>query len=108
MLGPGHRANAALGRALRLLMINLGGTTPGEVSKSVMGQPSRYTFLFGENEEESPWAPLHVDRGLAPDTSAVTLMGVLGTTNVMSRAVTGPVSARRSATPSPSWATTTC
>jgi hypothetical protein len=73
-MGPGWRANATLGRAFRLLLGNIGGATPGEVSKAVMGTPGRYTFCIGENEEQSPWAPLHVDRGLSPEQSAVTLM----------------------------------
>jgi hypothetical protein len=83
MMGPGRRGNATIGRALRLLMLNVGGAEPGTVSKSVHGQPGRYTLCFGEHEEQSPWAPLHVDRGLAAGDSAVTLFGVLGTTNVM-------------------------
>lgn len=82
LFGPGWRANATIGRALRLLMANVGGAIPGEVSKAVMGTPGRYTFCIGENEEESPWTPLHVDRGLERGDSAVTLMGIMSTINV--------------------------
>jgi hypothetical protein len=73
VFGPGWRANATIGRALRLLMINIGGARPGETSMSTFGHPGRYTYCVGENEEASPWPPYHVDRGLGPGTSAVTL-----------------------------------
>lgn len=73
VFGPGHRANATIGRALRLLMINIGGAKPGETSMSTFGHPGRYTYCIGENEEASPWPPYHAERGLAPTASAVTL-----------------------------------
>ncbi len=73
VFGPGYRANATIGRALRLLMINVGGARPGEISMSTFGHPGRYTYCIGEHEEASPWPPYHVDRGLPPDRSAVTL-----------------------------------
>src|SRR3989442_5982883 len=56
VFGPGYRANATIGRALRLLMINIGGARPGEISMSTFGHPGRYTFCIGENEEASPRA----------------------------------------------------
>ena len=71
-LGPGWQANAAIGRALRLVMNNIGGGWPGAVSFAGLGQPGRYTLCLAENEGQSPWAPLHVEAGLAPGTSAVT------------------------------------
>jgi hypothetical protein len=73
VFGPGFRANATIGRALRLLMINVGGARPGEMSMSTFGHPGRYTFCIAEHEEASPWPPYHVSRGLAAGTSAVTL-----------------------------------
>ncbi len=73
VFGPGYRANATIGRALRLLMINVGGARPGEVSMSTFGHPGRYTYCIAENEEVSPWPAYHADIGLAPGTSAVTL-----------------------------------
>ena len=73
LFGPGFRANATIGRALRLIMINLGGARPGEIAMSTFGQPGRYTYCIGEYEEVSPWDPLHVERGLAGVQSAVTL-----------------------------------
>ena len=73
VFGPGFRANATIGRALRLCMINVGGARPGETSMSTFGHPGRYTYCIGEHEEASPWPPYHAGRGLAPGTSAVTL-----------------------------------
>ena len=73
VFGPGYRANATIGRALRLLMINVGGVRPGEISMSTFGHPGRYTYCIAEHEEASPWPPFHATRGLAPSISAVTL-----------------------------------
>src|SRR6266487_3753212 len=73
VFGPGYRANATIGRALRLVMINVGGAKPGETSMSTFGHPGRYTYCIGENEEASPWAPYHVERGIAKGKSAVTV-----------------------------------
>ena len=73
VFGPGYRANATIGRALRLVMINIGGTRPGLVSMSTMGHPGRYTYCIGEHEEASPWEPLHVERGFEATQSTVTL-----------------------------------
>ncbi|WP_089720179.1 hypothetical protein [Candidatus Entotheonella palauensis] len=80
--GPGWQANATIGRALRLLLINVGGAVPGVQDMSVMGQPGKYTMCVGENEEESPWEPLHVERGLQPRQSAVTVVGISGCFNI--------------------------
>jgi hypothetical protein len=82
-LGPGWRANASIGRALRLLIANVGGARPGEVSKSIMGQPGRYTMCIAENEAESPWEPLRVTLGLDDGDSAVSVLGATGTMNVL-------------------------
>jgi len=83
VLGPGWRANASIGRALRLLIANAGGARPAEVSKSIMGQPGRYTMCIAENTAASPWEPLHVTLGLAAGESAVTVLGATGTMNVL-------------------------
>ncbi len=80
VLGPGWRANATLGRAIRLIMLNVGGATPGDVDKSTQGWPGKYTCCIGENEEASPWEPLHVERGFRKDDSTVTVFGVDGST----------------------------
>ncbi|MEO7726877.1 MAG: hypothetical protein ABIS45_06455 [Burkholderiales bacterium] len=78
-LGQGAWANATLGRALRLILQNIGGALPGEMDKATQGQPGKYSFCCAENEEASPWEPLHVERGFAKDTNTVTVGGVLGT-----------------------------
>jgi hypothetical protein len=74
--GPGSRANASVGRALRLALINIGGAVPGEKDMAVAGHPGKYGFCVAENEEESPWEPLHVERGLSGSASAVTVVGI--------------------------------
>lgn len=82
-LGPGHRANAAIGRALRLCMINIGGGRPGTSDMSLLGHPGKFTFCLAEDEDSSPWEPLHVARGLAPEDSAVTIVGTEGPHSVI-------------------------
>jgi hypothetical protein len=73
-LGPGWRANASIGRALRLIMNNLGGGWPGAVSFAGLGQPGRYTLCVAERAHDSPWPPLHVDLGFRPEQSTVTVL----------------------------------
>ena len=72
-LGQGNRANATIGRALQLVVRNVGGGRPGEIDRATLGQPGKYTFCFAEDEAGSPWEPLSVERGLPEGTSAVTL-----------------------------------
>jgi hypothetical protein len=71
VFGSGNRANATIGRAIRLILLNVGGGTPGDLDKSTLGHPGKYTFCIAENEEASPFAPYHVDRGYAPEVSTV-------------------------------------
>jgi hypothetical protein len=85
-LGQGTRPNSTIGRALRLVLQNIGRALPGEMDRATHGQPGKYTFCCAENEAESPWEPLHVERGLAPDESAVTVIGASGTLNMNSHA----------------------
>jgi len=85
-LGPGSWANATLGRALRLLLQNIGGGLPGEMDKATHGQPGKYLFCCAENEAASPWDPLHVERGFAREASTATVVGVLGTWNLNTHA----------------------
>ncbi len=82
-LGPGHRANASIGRALRLCMINIGGGRPGTSDMALLGHPGKFTFCLAEDEETSPFEPLHVARGFAPEDSAVTLIGTEGPHSVL-------------------------
>ena len=78
VLGQGNRANATIGRAIKLLVRNLGGGRPGEVERATFGSPSKYTCCFAEYEEKSPWEPLHVERGFAAGESVVTCFGLEG------------------------------
>jgi hypothetical protein len=78
VLGPGNRANATIGRALQLVVRNVGGGRPGGVDRATLGSPGKYSFCFAENEEDSPWEPLSVARGGAPGASAVTVFGGYG------------------------------
>ena len=72
--GQGWRANAAIGRALQLVLNNVGGAKPAIMDRSTFGSPAKYTFCFGENEEDSPFSPYHVRQGFAADESVVTVM----------------------------------
>ncbi|MBI4204113.1 MAG: hypothetical protein HY527_03730 [Betaproteobacteria bacterium] len=85
-LGQGAWANATIGRALRLILQNVGGARPGEMDRATHGQPGKYTFCCAENEAENPWEPLHVERGFARDSSTVTVVGASGTLNMNSHA----------------------
>ena len=82
MYGPGWRANASIGRAMRLIQLNVGGATPGEGDKSTQGSPAKYSFCFAENEAANPWEPLHVEHGFDPQDSVVTVMAAEGPHNV--------------------------
>lgn len=73
-LGPGWPANAAIGRAVRLVMNNLGGGWPGAVSFAGLGQPARFSLCLAEREGDTPWPPLHVELGYRPDQSTVTVL----------------------------------
>jgi hypothetical protein len=72
--GPGWRASATIGRAMRLTLLNVGGAHPGIGDMSTQGAPSKYSYCVAENEEENPWQPLHVERGFRPDQSTVTVI----------------------------------
>ncbi len=85
-LGEGAWANATLGRALRLVLRNIGGALPGEMDRATHGQPGKYTFCCAENEAGSPWEPLHVERGFGRDQSTVTVVGAEGTLNLNTHA----------------------
>jgi hypothetical protein len=84
VFGPGWRANATIGRAIRLVTLNCLGAQPGLLDRSTQGHPGKYSYCIAELEEENPWEPLHVTRGLAPGTSAVTVFAAEGPHNVLS------------------------
>lgn len=81
-LGPGNIANATIGRALRLILMNVGGAVPGIGDHASLGSPSKYSFCFAEAENESPWAPLHVERGFSKNNSTISVMAVDSPHNV--------------------------
>ena len=85
--GPGYRANAVIGRALRLVIRNVGGLIPGEMDKATLSTPGRYAFCFAENEARSPWEPRHVELGFAASASTVTLTAVRAVYPVMETTV---------------------
>lgn len=82
-LGPGNRANAAIGRAVQFILRNAAGARTGEVDMATLGQPGKYTFCFAENADASPWAPLHVERGFDAAQSVVTVLGVAGNVEIV-------------------------
>src|SRR5262249_26554270 len=88
LFGPGFRANATIGRAIRLIMTTIGGGVPQQADKSTLGNPAKYTCCFAENEAESPWAPLHVERGFAAETSTVTAFGGAAPANIIDKSTT--------------------
>ncbi|HEU4439286.1 MAG TPA: hypothetical protein VFT36_08545 [Methylomirabilota bacterium] len=74
-LGQGHRANAVIGRALRLVLQNVGGARPGHEDRATQGHPGKYSYCLAENEAASPWAPLSEERGFSREVSTVTACG---------------------------------
>ena len=75
IFGPtGGRANAAIGRAIRLILWNIGRAHPGKLIKGTMGHPASWSYCIGEEQALSPWEPMHTDRGIAAADSAVTVM----------------------------------
>jgi hypothetical protein len=81
-MGPGWQANSAIGRAIRLIMLNLGGAAPGDVDKCTQGFVGKFGMCVGENEENSPWEPYHVSLGYDAEESVVTTVGVNASTNI--------------------------
>ena len=81
-MGPGFRGNVTIGRAIRLILLNIGGATPGDIDKCTQGFVGKFSLCLAENEEESPWTPLHVSRGFDRNESVVTVVGVNASTNI--------------------------
>jgi hypothetical protein len=84
VFGPGWRANATIGRAIRLITLNCLGALPGLLDRSTQGHPGKYSYCIAELEEANPWEPLHVTRGLPAGSSAVTVFAAEGPHNVLS------------------------
>jgi hypothetical protein len=80
--GQGFRANVTIGRAVRLVLMNVGGGLPGSGDRATQGSPAKIAYCVAENEAESPWEPLHVEAGLARDVSTVTAFGCEGPHNI--------------------------
>jgi len=90
ILGPGDRPNATVGRTLRLVIMNVLGIRPHEFDQSTHGTPAKYSFCIAENEEESPWEPLHVEKGFQPDESTVTMQLIRSDLHVEHRSTQVP------------------
>jgi hypothetical protein len=75
VFGQGWRANATIGRAVRFVLMNVGGATPGEMDRATQGHPGKFAYCIAENESSSPWEPFHLARGYDPDKSVVTVVG---------------------------------
>ncbi len=94
-LGQGTRANATIGRALQLLVRNVGGGRPGEIDRATLGTPGKYTFCFAEAEDPA-WSSLAVERGFAADASTVTLFAAEGVQGIVDQKSRTPESLSRS------------
>ena len=94
-LGQGNRANATIGRALQLVIRNVGGGKPGGIDRACLGNPGKYTFCFAEDEEGSNWESLSVERGFAPGASTVTLFAADGVQAVADQKSREPLSLAR-------------
>jgi len=95
-LGQGNRANATIGRALQLIVRNVGGGRPQEVDRATLGNPGKYTYCFAEDEEGSSWEPLSTDFGVARGVSAVTVFAGFGLQGVVDQKSRDPESLSRS------------
>lgn len=82
LFGPGFPVNATLGRAVRLIQMNVGGAIPGETDMATHGGPNKFSFAFAENEPDSPWEPYRISRGYAEEESIVLVFGGEGPRNI--------------------------
>ena len=96
VFGQGNRANTTIGRALQLVIRNVGGGRPGEVDRATFGNPGKLSFCFAEDEEGSPWGPLSADLGAPPGASTVTLFPGEGPRSVVDQLSRDPESLSRS------------
>lgn len=90
VFGSGFRANATIGRAIRLTAINAFGLRPGELDQATQGNPAKYTACIAENEEESPWTAFHVEHGFKTDESTVTAFTMRTVAHIEARHTTVP------------------
>lgn len=80
--GPGWRANATIGRAIRLILLNLGGARPGLLDRATQGQPSKYTYCIAENDNDTPWEPYRVSLGFKQEDSIVVVASLESPHNI--------------------------
>ncbi|MBO0714788.1 MAG: hypothetical protein J2O39_06200 [Acidimicrobiales bacterium] len=85
VFGPGFQANASVGRAIRLIVMNAFGIRPRAFDQATQGTPAKYSFCIAENEEDSPWEPLHVERGFAAESNVVTIHFARSTLHIENR-----------------------
>jgi hypothetical protein len=90
IFGPGDRINSTLGRAMRLIIMNVLGVKPHEFDQSTQGTPCKYALFIGENEEDSPWEPLHVELGFPAEASTVTAQLIRSDLHVEHRSTQEP------------------
>ncbi len=90
VLGNSDRATAAIGRAIRLALINLMDVRPGTIDRSTLGHPGKYSYCFAEDEEDTTWQPLSVARGMPAGASAVTVMAAMAPRQIMNEWTTDP------------------
>ncbi len=90
LFGPGHHANATIGRAVRLLLQNVCGGVPGVLDKATFGHPGKFSYCIGESDSANPWAPLHAELGIDDDASAVTVFSGEGPINARNDWASGP------------------
>src|SRR5262249_58392909 len=95
VLGQGNRANGAIGRALQLVIRNIGGGRPQEVDRATLGNPGKYTYCFAEDEEGSCWEPLSVERGVKRGQSAGTAFAGVGLQGTVDQETRDPESPSR-------------
>ncbi|MCL8206901.1 MAG: hypothetical protein K6V97_02345 [Actinomycetia bacterium] len=81
-LGPGWQANLSIGRAIRLILMNIGGARPGVLDKATMGQPGKIAAVLAENEAESPWPPFRADFGYGPEVTTISVFGAEAPHNI--------------------------
>src|SRR5258708_22164808 len=95
VFGPGWRANATIGRGLRLALVNLGGAVPAEVDFCQHAHPGKYTYCIAEHEAANPWEPLHVERGFKADDSVVTVVNAEAPHSMTENVQTDPIEIMR-------------
>ncbi|PCJ28032.1 MAG: thiol reductase thioredoxin [SAR86 cluster bacterium] len=95
-LGQGNRANATIGRALQLVIRNIGGGVPGGIDRATMGNPGKYTYCFAEDESDEDWASLAMDRGFQRNDSVVSLFAGDGLQPILDQQSREPASLAKS------------